>query len=76
MHRRKRAVRLLGLAQRKAFRLRPPGVSDSPSGRSAAVLSGHLKRLQHLAEHDPDSQFWDLAQKAILRLLRYVEKKG
>jgi hypothetical protein len=72
--RKQRAVRLLELTVRKTIRTGRAGVSGSHAGGSAEALERYVWKLKKLARDDRDNVFWPTLQKAILRILRLLDK--
>jgi len=67
------AVRLLEQAVRllQSQIARTSGLND-PSDRSIADLCRYSAKLRDLAKHDPDSRFWEVFQRAYLKLLKHL----
>jgi hypothetical protein len=70
--RRKRALRMLEHAVRLAVPLANSGMSGTEIGRLALVLRKDVSLLKALLKDDPDDEFWETLQKAILRLVKVV----
>lgn len=50
-------------------------VSGSHAGGSAEALERYVWKLKKLARDDKDNMFWPTLQKAILRILRLLDKE-
>lgn len=72
-NRRQRAVRMLD----HAVRLMPTGessLSGMAAGRLASDLRKYVRLLRNLARDDPDNRFWEVLQRAILKLGKYLRR--
>jgi hypothetical protein len=73
-YRKKLAVRRLDQAVRILFRADGSGLSGQHHGRLAVQLRRSVLRLKRLLRDDPDEEFWDVLQKAILNVVRYLRR--
>ena len=65
--RKKAAVRMLG---RMMKLMSPtPSISSVVAGSELSNLDRQLEKLKRLAEDDPDSLFWDMLQKTVIKVL-------
>jgi hypothetical protein len=70
--RKKRALRMLEHAVRLAIPLADSSMSGTENGRLALVLHKDVYLLRALLKDDPNKEFWETLQKAILRLVKVV----
>lgn len=70
----RKAARMLDQAVRIAIRSAESGMLGSVDGRLAADLRKSILKLKRLAVQDPDHVFWEELQKAITKLLRYLQR--
>jgi len=73
-YRKKLAVRRLDQAVRILFPTDGSGLSGQHHGRLAVQLRRSVSRLKHLLWDDPDEEFWDFLQQAILKVVRYLRR--
>jgi hypothetical protein len=73
-YRRKLAVRRLDQAVRVLFRADESGLSGHQNGRLAVELRRSVSRLKRLERDDPEDEFWDVLQQAVLKIVRYVRR--
>jgi len=71
-YRKKLAVRRLDQAIRITFRTDGLGLSGQQHGRLAVQLRRSVSRLKALLKDDPDDEFWDVLQQAVLKIVRYL----
>jgi hypothetical protein len=74
-YRRKLAVRRLDHAVRILFRADESGLSGHQNGRLAVELRRSVSRLKRLLRDDPDGEFWDSLQQAVLKIIRYLRRR-
>lgn len=74
-YRKKLAVRRLDQAVRMHFRTDGLGLSGQQHGRLAVQLRRSVLRLKRLLRDDPDEEFWDILQEAILKIVRYLRRR-
>ena len=74
-YRRKLAVRRLDDAVRILFRADASGLSGHQNGRLAVELRRSVSRLKRLLRDDPDDEFWDSLQQAVLKIIRYLRRR-
>jgi hypothetical protein len=72
--RRRSAVRMLEHAVRLAIPAADPGMSDMANGRLASNLRKDVRLLKHLVRDDPEDLFWEILQKAIFKLVKFVRR--
>ncbi|MBZ5645432.1 MAG: hypothetical protein LAO19_21955 [Acidobacteriia bacterium] len=72
--RKKVAMRKLEEIVRIIFRADETSLSGMQHGRLAVELRRLLARLKRLLQDDPDMQFWDVLQQAILKTLKYLRR--
>lgn len=72
--RRKLAVRRLEEIVRMLFRSEETSLSGLQHGRLAVELRRSVLRLRRLAQDDPENQFWDALQKALLKTIKYLRR--
>jgi len=72
--RKKLAVRRLDQAVRIVFRADGTGLSGQQHGRLAVELRRSVSRLKRLMRDDPDDEFWEVLQKVILKVVRYLRR--
>lgn len=73
--RKKLALRRLEKAVRIIFRADETGLSGMQHGRLAVNLRHRVSRLKHLLSNDPDDEYWDVMQQAILLLVKYLRRR-
>ena len=56
------------------FRADETSLSGLQHGRLAVELRRLLARLKRLLQDDPDDDFWDVLQDAILKTLKYLRR--
>jgi hypothetical protein len=74
-YRKKLAVRRLDQAVRILFRADESGLSGNQNGRLAVELRRSVSRLKRLLRDDPDEEFWDFLQQAVLKIVRYLRRR-
>jgi hypothetical protein len=74
-YRMKLAVRRLDQAVRILFRADGPDLSGHQNGRLAVELRRSISRLKRLLQDDPDEEFWDCLQQAVLKIVRYLRRR-
>jgi hypothetical protein len=74
-YRKKLAVRRLDQAVRIHFRADESGLSGQQNGRLAVELRRSVSRLKRLLQDDPDDEFWDFLQQAVLKIIRYLRRR-
>lgn len=74
VYRKKLAVRRLEQAVRILFRAEGSSLSGHHNGRLAVQLRRSVSRLKRLLRDDPDDEFWDVLQQAVLRIVRYLRR--
>jgi hypothetical protein len=72
--RKKVALRRLEAAVRILFRIEETSLSGLQHGRLAVDLRRTIARLKRLIREDPDDEFWDVLQQAILKTVRYLRR--
>jgi ABC-type uncharacterized transport system YnjBCD ATPase subunit len=72
--RKKVALRKLEELVRTMFRADETSLSGLQHGRLAVELRRLLARLKRLLQDDPDNDFWDVLQDAILKTLKYLRR--
>jgi hypothetical protein len=70
--RKKAAVRMLERVMKLTSRI--SGISSVVAGRELYNFEHSLKKLKRLAEYDPDSRFWDVLQKTVVKVLGILQK--
>jgi hypothetical protein len=73
-NRKRRAVRMLEHAVRLAIPRADPSMSDMANGRLASNLRKDVRLLKHLVRDDPEDLFWEILQKAIFKLVKFVRR--
>lgn len=73
-YRKKLAVRRLDQAIRIIFRTDGSGLSGQQHGRLAVQLRRSVTRLKALLIDDPDDEFWNVLQQAVLKIVRHLRK--
>jgi hypothetical protein len=68
----KAAVRMLERVVKHASRPPQAGMSAVAAGRSVSDLQQYLRKLKRLVGDDPDNEFWDTTQRAVVKVLRYL----
>jgi len=63
---------MLEQVARIALRADYTRVSQAAAGRFTAGLGRYLRLLRRMAEDDPDQQFWDILQRVVLKILKYL----
>jgi hypothetical protein len=74
VYQQKLAVRRLEQAVRILFRADGSSSSEHQNGRLAVQLRRSVSRLKRLLQDDPDKEFWDVLQQAILKIVRYLRR--
>ncbi len=72
--RKKVALRRLETAVRILFRIEETSLSGLQHGRLAVDLRRIVARLKRLLREDPDNEFWEVLQQAILKTVKYLRR--
>jgi hypothetical protein len=72
--RKKVALRRLEAAVRILFRIEETSLSGLQHGRLAVDLRRIVARLKRLLREDPDDEFWEVLQQAILKTVKYLRR--
>lgn len=67
---------MLEASVRLATRRSNASMSGRADGRLAADLGGYVTRLKRLAQDDPNDEFWEILQRALVKLVRFVCRGG
>jgi hypothetical protein len=72
--RKKVALRRLEAAVRILFRIEETSLSGLQHGRLAVDLRRIVARLKRLLREDPDDEFWEVLQQALLKTVKYLRR--
>jgi hypothetical protein len=68
------AVRMLEQAVRRSICAAEFRMSGMATGRLETDLRKYVALLKRLAQDDPSEEFWEILQKAILKLVKYLRR--